>query len=107
MNTLSFKKLNDGSWGLVAGSALTVGSVVKVAKRDGSTSTVRVGMYVTAITDGETERWYYRISARPVVEAPAPVKVAATGCALDRGEYRCGGCDRHYFGMGRGGYAGD
>ncbi len=103
MTTISFKKLNDGSWGIVSGSPLVAGSVVTVTKRDGSTTTVKVGMYVTATTFTVTERWLYRVSTRPVVEAP----VVAPGCGLDRGEHRCSGCAKHYFGLGRGGYAGD
>ena len=52
----SFKKLNDGNWGIrVTGTAPVAGAGLVVAKRDGSTSSVVVDSILSSIVEkGET-----------------------------------------------------
>jgi hypothetical protein len=52
-NAITFKKLRDGSWGLI-GPNLTEGSTVRVAKRDGTAETKTVGAIVWRGEDGTT-----------------------------------------------------
>ncbi len=91
-----FKKLDDGSWGILSSNHLPTGSKVTVTRKDGSTTEVFTGALVTTIPTGTTITYrVYRIGK------------TSSPCPLDHGDHRCVGCPRHYFGLGKGGYAGD
>ena len=61
----TWTKLRDGSWGLRATEALVEGATIVVAKKDGSTSTVKVGR---AVWNGNGV-WLYAVA--PTADKPA------------------------------------
>jgi len=72
LNTITWIKLRDGSWGLRSSKVLVEGDIVWVASKDGRRSKVRVGEHVWA----NHECILYRKGGDAPKAAPVTVEVA-------------------------------
>jgi hypothetical protein len=93
---ITYTKLKDGSWGILAGQELSLGALVTVVKRSGETKNEILGELVYA---GEGD-WVYRIghnSSRPVRRARAWRPCGYPGCNPSH----CDECEGEGYRSGR------